>query len=129
MKERWKGCLRNRRRIGHRIGAHRTIAGMPGAFVLELGQIHTSCAAGIAECETATLTDAHANIKLGELFVGRVGAQRFPIFGVTPFPFCQDRKSLRRSRPHQSVQLIQPPIPPIGFRFTELNHPTPGVSS
>jgi hypothetical protein len=43
MKEGWKGCLRNRRRIGHRIGAHRTIAGMPGAFVLDLGQIHTSC--------------------------------------------------------------------------------------
>jgi hypothetical protein len=36
------------------------------------------------------LTDAHANIKLGELFVGRVGAQRFPIFRVAPFPFCQD---------------------------------------
>ena len=88
MKEGWKGCLRNRRRIGHRIGAHRTIAGMPGAFVLELGQIHTSCAAGIAECETATSTDAHANIKLGELFVGRVGAQRFPIFGVAPFPLA-----------------------------------------
>jgi hypothetical protein len=34
------------------------------------------------------LTDA--NIKFGELFIDRVGAQRFPIFRVAPFLFCQD---------------------------------------